>query len=81
MGRSLDDILGIPCADKMPAGDGDCCRPAVLRAYREMHASGAPDAHCLDVAHAVYRWHHPEASMPDAIATVGLWVNAGQARH
>lgn len=53
------------------------CQMAVTRAFREMHASGAPDSHCLDAALAVYRWHHPETAAPDAAGIVTQWVHRG----
>ncbi|SNT15177.1 MULTISPECIES: hypothetical protein [unclassified Azospirillum] len=62
------------------AGDGDCCRPAVTRAYREMRASGAPEPYCLDAALAVYRWYHPESTEPDAAGIVSYWIADGR-RH
>jgi hypothetical protein len=66
--------------DGARAGDGDCCRPAVTRAYREMRASGAPEPYCVDAAMAVYRWYHPESTEPDAASVVSFWVS-GAARH
>lgn len=68
------EFLGQPCADHPAVGSGDCCRSAVTRAYREMRSRGVPDAHCLDVAMAVYQWHHPEAEAVSAGAIVGSWV-------
>lgn len=65
---------------EVKGGDGDCCRPAVTRAYREMRASGAPEPYCVDAAMAVYRWYHPESTEPDAVGIVSFWIS-GAARH
>jgi len=61
-------------------GDGDCCRPAVVRAYREMRDRGQPDRFCYEAAMAVYRWHHPETPDEGAEAIVSGWVFDGT-RH
>lgn len=76
----LKEYLGRPCAEHPAAGSGDCCRTAVTRAFHEMRARGIPDNHCLEVATAVYQWHHPEAEAQSASAVVGSWV-AGTTLH
>ncbi len=58
-------------------GTGDCCRPAVVRAYREMRDRGQPDRFAFDAAMTVYRWHHPETPAPAADAIVSGWVQDG----
>lgn len=77
MGRDIPkEFLGQPCADHPAAGTGDCCRSAVTRAYRELRSRGVPDAHCLDVAVAVYQWHHPDVTSDSAADVVGSWMEA-----
>ncbi|MFC7334030.1 hypothetical protein [Rhodocista pekingensis] len=61
------------CCENNP-GDGSCCRSAVVRAFREMRASGQPDRYCLEAAVTVYRWHHPETPEPQATTIVSTWV-------
>lgn len=55
-------------------GDGDCCRPAVQRAFREMRARGQPERYCLEAALTVYRWHHPDTPEAKAAGIVADWV-------
>lgn len=62
------------CAD---AGPADCCRPAVVRAFREMRSKGQPDRYCMEAALTVYRWHHPETPEPQANGIVTSWVTDG----
>lgn len=65
------------CGTRAGGGNGDCCRPAVVRAYREMHAKGQPDRYCFEAAVIVYLWHHPDTPQPEAMDIVGSWVSAG----
>lgn len=64
-----------------PATDGDCCRPAVQRAYRELLAKGEPDRYCFEAALTVYRWHHPETPAAAASGIVTAWVAAADTMH
>lgn len=50
------------------------CKSAVLRAYTLLLSSGTPEAHALDAARTVYRYHHPEDGLQDASLTVERWV-------
>jgi len=60
-----------------PGPTADCCRPAVVRAFRELRALRQPDRYCLEAAVAVYRWHHPEVSESQAHGIVSEWVDEG----
>ncbi|HYD98634.1 MAG TPA: hypothetical protein VEH84_04570 [Alphaproteobacteria bacterium] len=60
--------------------EDDCrCRRAVTRAFRELRGCGQPDRTAYDAALAVFRWHHPEASVSEARETVAAWVWDGVA--
>lgn len=54
--------------------NGDCCRPAVERAFRELREKGQPERYCLEAALTVYRWHHPETPEAQAAGIVAGWV-------
>lgn len=73
-GEDLD-----PCETKAQASSGktDCCRSAVVRAFRELRGHDRPMPHAFQVALTVYRWHHPEVSLGRAEEIVSAWVMDG----
>ena len=65
------------CGSHGQGGDASCCRPAVVRAYRELSGLGVPDRFAFEAAVEVYRWHHPEVAAEGALETVSKWVWTG----
>ncbi|MBI1206954.1 MAG: hypothetical protein GC191_06660 [Azospirillum sp.] len=63
-----------PCARSRAKSGQDCCRPAVVRAYRELCERGQPDRFAFEAAVTVYRWHHPEVPPARAGDIVSGWV-------
>jgi hypothetical protein len=64
----------------LPLGDSylDChCHRAVMRAYAEMIAVGAPRTVALEAAVRVFRYHHPEVASFRAHDKVETWVHTG----
>lgn len=53
------------------------CQGAVLRAYEGLVGAGEPESNALEAATIVYRYHHPEDSVANAVLTVERWVYAG----
>ncbi|HSK42014.1 MAG TPA: hypothetical protein VK943_19780 [Arenibaculum sp.] len=60
--------------------EGDCCRPAVQRAYSELRRCGQPERYAFEAAVTVYRYYHPGAALPQAETIVAQWVWDG-VRH
>ncbi len=69
-----------PCRPAPDEPVRDCCRPAVVRAYREMREKSQPERFAYEAALTVYRWHHPEVPAPMAQQVVSGWVWTGT-RH
>lgn len=53
------------------------CKPAVVRAYQGMMASGSGENDALEVATRVLRYHHPEMPAQRILVTVERWVHGG----
>lgn len=70
----------MPCNIEMAEGvkePADCkCYGAVLRTYKSMLASHAPEPVAKEAAIRVYRYHHPEDPKNAAHLTVESWVYA-----
>jgi hypothetical protein len=58
-------------------GDICACRRAVLRTYRALQGDTVPDSVALEAAVRVYRHHHPEVPVVQAVQTVECWVYDG----
>ena len=71
---------GTPLARSACAPGGDCCRPAVQRAYTELRGKGQPDRYAFEAALTVYHYYHPETPSGEAVEIVSDWVWDG-ARH
>ncbi|MEM6903430.1 MAG: hypothetical protein AAF556_09365 [Pseudomonadota bacterium] len=54
------------------------CKPAVIRAYEGMAASGAPERNAFEVAMRVLRYHHPEMPSDRIKITVERWLHQGE---
>jgi hypothetical protein len=51
------------------------CERAVVTAYRELREAGQADLAAFQACTALYRIHHPEASMNEARRLVSEWVD------
>lgn len=51
------------------------CERAVLTAYRELRETGSDDFSAFRACAALYRIHHPEASMNEARRLVSEWID------
>ena len=51
------------------------CERAVITAYRELRQHGSPDLSAFQACTALYRIHHPEASMNEARRLVAEWID------
>lgn len=51
------------------------CERAVVTAYRELRQVGSNDLSAFQACTALYRIHHPEASMNEARRLVAEWID------
>jgi hypothetical protein len=51
------------------------CERAVITAYRELRQVGSDDLSAFQACTALYRIHHPEASMTEARHLVAEWID------
>jgi streptomycin 6-kinase len=51
------------------------CERAVVTAYRELRETGQADMAAFQACTALYRIHHPEASINEARRLVAEWVD------
>jgi hypothetical protein len=51
------------------------CERAVVTAYRELREAGTTDFGAFAACTALYRIHHPEASVEEARRLVAEWVD------
>lgn len=51
------------------------CERAVVTAYRELRDLGQSDLQAFQACTALYRVHHPEASVAEARRLVAEWVD------
>ena len=51
------------------------CERAVVTAYRELRGHGSPDLAAFQACTALYRIHHPEASLNEARRLVAEWID------
>jgi streptomycin 6-kinase len=51
------------------------CERAVVTAYRELRQVGSDDMSAFQACTALYRIHHPEASMNEARRLVAEWID------
>lgn len=51
------------------------CERAVVTAYRELREGGSPDLAAFRACTALYRIHHPEASVAEARLLVSEWID------
>jgi len=51
------------------------CERAVVTAYRELRDTGSDDFGAFGACTALYRIHHPEASLDEARRLVAEWVD------
>jgi hypothetical protein len=51
------------------------CERAVVTAYRELRQVGSDDLSAFQACTALYRIHHPEASLNEARRLVAEWID------
>jgi hypothetical protein len=51
------------------------CERAVVTAYRELREAGSDDLSAFQACAALYRIHHPEASVAEARWLVAEWID------
>lgn len=51
------------------------CERAVITAYRELRQIGSDDMSAFQACTALYRIHHPEASINEARRLVAEWID------
>lgn len=51
------------------------CERAVVTAYRELREGGTDDLSAFGACAALYRIHHPEASLSEARRLVSEWID------
>lgn len=51
------------------------CERAVVTAYRELRQIGSDDLAAFQACTALYRIHHPEASLNEARRLVAEWID------
>ena len=51
------------------------CERAVVTAYRELRYRGTDDMWAFQACTALYRIHHPEASLAEARRLVAEWID------
>lgn len=51
------------------------CERAVVTAYRELRGTGSDDFSAFRACAALYRIHHPEASLTEARRLVAEWID------
>jgi len=51
------------------------CERAVVTAYRDLRQHGADDMTAFQACTALYRIHHPEASLSEARRLVAEWID------
>ncbi len=56
-------------------GFGRRCERAVVTAYRELRQVGSDDLAAFQACTALYRIHHPEASLNEARRLVAEWID------
>jgi hypothetical protein len=57
------------------------CERAVITAYSELRHIGTDDMSAFKACTALYRIHHPEASMNEARRLVAEWIDHHLVRH
>ncbi|HEY8287788.1 MAG TPA: hypothetical protein VIG49_00880 [Acetobacteraceae bacterium] len=60
---------------------GRRCERAVVTAYQELRQIGSDDLSAFQACTALYRIHHPEASMNEARRLVAEWIDHHLVRH
>ncbi len=56
------------------------CERAVVTAYRDLRQRGTDDMAAFQACTALYRIHHPEASLNEARRLVAEWIDQHVAR-
>ncbi|MSP04829.1 MAG: hypothetical protein EXR05_06245 [Acetobacteraceae bacterium] len=56
------------------------CERAVVTAYRDLRQHGTDDMSAFQACTALYRIHHPEASLNEARRLVAEWIDHHVAR-
>ena len=57
------------------------CERAVVTAYRELRQAGSDDLSAFQACTALYRIHHPEASVNEARRLVAEWIDCHLLKH
>ncbi len=57
------------------------CERAVVTAYRELRHVGSDDLAAFQACTALYRIHHPEASLNEARRLVAEWIDQHLGHH
>ena len=57
------------------------CERAVVTAYSELRQIGSDDMSAFQACTALYRIHHPEASISEARRLVAEWIDHHLVRH
>jgi hypothetical protein len=57
------------------------CERAVVTAYRELRQVGSDDLSAFQACTALYRIHHPEASINEARRLVAEWIDCHLLKH
>jgi streptomycin 6-kinase len=57
------------------------CERAVVTAYRELRQVGSDDLSAFQACTALYRIHHPEASIGEARRLVAEWIDCHLVKH
>lgn len=60
---------------------GRRCERAVVTAYRELRQIGSDDLSAFQACTALYRIHHPEASVNEARRLVAEWIDTHVVRQ
>lgn len=60
---------------------GRRCERAVVTAYSELRQVGTDDMSAFQACTALYRIHHPEASINEARRLVAEWIDHHLVRH
>jgi streptomycin 6-kinase len=60
---------------------GRRCERAVITAYSELRQTGTDDMSAFQACTALYRIHHPEASLSEARRLVAEWIDHHLVRH
>lgn len=60
---------------------GRRCERAVITAYSELRQTGTDDMSAFQACTALYRIHHPEASLNEARRLVAEWIDHHLVRY